>query len=263
MIRDLFIKLTKETHPYKDRHNSNLMSNVPVELNRDIWGNYWYKIGKSKNMFTCHIDTAGEKSRVNHKIKRKDDKEFVCTDGTTVLGADDKAGMVVLINMIQNEMPGLYYFFQGEEEGGKGSKAVADNFYNLGHTEGIERVISFDRKGYTSIITHQMSVRCCSDEYADKLVMSFANHGLAMEKDPTGRLSDSMSFFNIPEICEITNISVGYFNEHTNAEYQDITFLEKLVKTVCRIDWDSLSPVTHVRESYLIREFSQFMQNRK
>jgi len=255
MIKDLFIELTKSTYPSVswNKDSKELLSKIPVKLNRDIWGNYWYKIGNSCNMFTSHLDTVGDKSRVNHKIKNMMDKELICTDGNSVLGADDKAGVVILIKMIEANIPGLYYFFLGEEDGAKGSKSLAKDFYNVKHTEGITKVISFDRKGYTSIITHQMNIRCCSDIYADKLIRQFSKHGLDMKKDPTGSLSDSMSFYNIPEITEITNISVGYFNEHTNDEYQDITFLEKLVNIVLRVDWDN--------NSYLIREFSTFISS--
>jgi len=261
MTKDLFIKLTQTTNPHSswNEYKDKLLSNIGLDLSRDIWGNYYIKIGESKNMFTCHLDTAGEYTEINHKFVKKGTQEFITTDGTSVLGADDKAGIVVLVNMINKNIPGLYYFFIGEEAGGKGSKEVAGNFYNLGHTNDIKHVISFDRKAYTSIITHQMETRCCSEEFADSLVKQFTDKGLPMIKDNTGALSDSMSFYHIPQICEITNVSVGYFNEHTNKEYQNITFLDKLSKVVCDIKWDKLE-TEPIKESYLIRKFSTFIR---
>ena len=48
----------------------------------------------------------------------------------TILGADDKAGMVILLYMIEKKIPGLYYFFIGEEVGCIGSNAFQCNGKN-------------------------------------------------------------------------------------------------------------------------------------
>jgi hypothetical protein len=45
---------------------------------------------------------------------------MISTDGTTTLGADD-TGVSVLIWMMKHNIPGLYYFFIGEEVGCIGS----------------------------------------------------------------------------------------------------------------------------------------------
>lgn len=64
-------------------------------------------------MFTCHLDTCCHKQEfVNHV----QDDRFIRTDGKSI-GADDKAGMVVLLYMIEKGIPGIYYFFIGEEVG--------------------------------------------------------------------------------------------------------------------------------------------------
>jgi hypothetical protein len=259
MISDLFLKITKETHPFSSWKSDceSFMKLLPVKLNKDIFGNYWYKVGNSKSMFTCHLDNGGEKVRINRKTVNKNGRKIIITDGKTPLGADNKAGVVVLINMIQNNIPGLYYFFIGEEDGGIGSKDVASNFYNLSHLDDIEHIISFDRKGYQSIITHQMGERCCSDQWAEKLINCFKNCGMDMVLDPTGRLTDSMNFKYVEQVKEITNISVGYFNEHTNSEYQDITFLEKLIDCVCKIDWETFSVTKNFS---IIKEYHQFCE---
>ena len=61
-------------------------------------------------------------------------------------------------------------------------------------------------------------------------------------------------------VPECTNISVGYYNEHTTREVQDIVYLQKLCKAVCEIDWDSL-PI--VRDPLTIDEddddYEEFM----
>jgi hypothetical protein len=50
--------------------------------------------------------------------------------------------------------------------------------------------------------------------------------------------TDSANFTEL--IPECTNVSVGYFNEHTHDELQNITYLEKLAKACVSANWDKL-----------------------
>ena len=146
-----------------------------------------------------------------------------------------------MIKMIEAGVPGLYYFFRGEEGvtsptgtwGSKQSlKSYKENFKKY------DRCIAFDRKGNDSIITQQMYSECCSDEFTDKLIDDFTKNGLNYMDDPTGMWCDSGVFMET--IPECTNISVGYINEHTFSETQDIEHLEKLVSACINIDWEKL-----------------------
>jgi hypothetical protein len=56
--------------------------------------------------------------------------------------------------------------------------------------------------------------------------------------DPTGVLTDSVQFIKIYSEC--TNISVGYQNEHTFSELQDIDHLTKLAEACLKVDWNGL-----------------------
>ena len=226
-----FINLTKRTYPHGTEEL--LLSQLPKELEKDPDGNYFLKIGESKTIFACHLDTVSKTvDNVVHIIEG----EFIKTNGKTILGADDKAGVVLLLYLISNKIPGLYYFFLGEEVGCIGSTAAAkrkDFFRNY------DRMISFDRKNVSSIITYQSSNRCCSDEFAVSLILEFAKSDLKFEKDEGGVYTDSAEFVEI--IPECTNISVGYFNEHTVNEKQNIFFLEKLCRACVIVDWEKLS----------------------
>ena len=229
-IKDTFLKLTSETYPYG--YEEQLLHFLPKGYKMDIDGNYYYEVGESKNIFACHLDTA---CKTHNKVKHVLDGKFIRTDRTTILGADDKAGMTIILYMIEKNVPGLYYFFVGEEVGCIGSTAASkriDFFSNY------NKIISFDRRGTESIITHQTSLRSCSDEFADSLSKEFAKHNLNLEKDDTGVYTDSAEFTGI--IPECTNISVGYYKEHTHDECQDIEFLEKLTKSCALVNWDSL-----------------------
>lgn len=59
-----------------------------------------------------------------------------------------------------------------------------------------------------------------------------------MEPDNTGVYTDSAEFTHV--ISECTNISVGYYKEHTVMEHQDIEHLIKLCLAVVKVDWESL-----------------------
>jgi hypothetical protein len=228
-IRRKFLKLTKRTYPYGTE--TQLVSHLPHGYFKDAHGNYYYEIGKSKTAFTCHLDTACKTQVVvNHKI----DKNIISTDGKSILGADDKAGMTILLYMIEKRIPGLYCFFIGEEVGCIGSGKASDDSYFLNY----DRMISFDRRGTKSVITFQSSKRCCSDDFAQNLSSQLNRYGLSMEPDDTGVYTDSAEFTHV--IPECTNISVGYYKEHTNAEHQDIEHLIKLCVAVTKVDWESL-----------------------
>ena len=101
--------------------------------------------------------------------------------------------------------------------------------------KGVDFVISFDRKGYDSVITFQSSGRTCSDKFAQDLAGLL---NLEMQPDPTGSYTDSNEFAY--DVSECTNLSVGYFAQHTSKESQDLAFLEKLAVRLIRADWQSL-----------------------
>jgi hypothetical protein len=187
-------------------------------------------------MFTSHLDTAT--STLTH-IKHEFDGNIIKTDGTTILGADDKAGVTIMLHMISHNIPGLYYFFLGEEVGCVGSKKLREKFETQ-KIEGINKVISFDRRGTTSVITFQASSRCCSDKFGEALSAELNKHDATFtyKNDPTGVYTDSAQFTKIYPEC--TNISVGYQNEHTFTELQDIEHLDKLAQACLKVDWNSL-----------------------
>lgn len=239
-IKNTFLNLIQKTYPYGKEKE--ILSYLP-KLDKDEYNNYYLIIGdnKPKTMFTSHLDSAcSEQVKVNyHRITDENGDELVYTDRKSILGADDKAGVTLMLYMIANKIPGLYYFFIGEEYGRIGSIDLVNNFNNIEHLSNINKCISFDRRGLNSIITKQLGDRCCSDQFADSLANEYKKNGINMSKDNTGIYTDSASF--MLKIPECTNISVGYYNEHTTNEYQNLTFLEKLCKVSVKINWESLT----------------------
>jgi hypothetical protein len=236
-IRETFLSLVTETYPHG--HEEEVVPLITPGLTKDTYGNYYTIIGESDVVFTCHLDTASRtKSLVGLRSYRKDGDEFIVTDGNSILGADDKSGVTVLMYMIANNIPGVYWFFIGEERGGLGSRYVAENIDKYPFMQGKKKCISFDRRNYHSVITKQMGVQCCSNEFAQEICNGLGKGGLSLKLDPTGVFPDSASFIDL--IPECTNISVGYFNEHTHQEIQNMTYLENLCKACLLCDWNGL-----------------------
>lgn len=235
-IFNTFLTLTSYTYPYgtEDELVEKMikLNLFPSDIQKDNHGNYFYKIGESRTMFTSHLDTASrDYSPVTHVI----DGDIIKTNGDTILGADDKAGVSIMVYMINNKIPGLYYFFIGEEVGCVGS-GLASKY--LDFKDKYDRCISFDRRGLDSVITYQSSSRCCSDTFADQLAIQLNKKGLKYKKDDSGIYTDSAEFTSV--IAECTNLSVGYYKEHTNDESQDISHLAKLAEVCLLVDWESL-----------------------
>lgn len=192
----------------------------------------------NRTMFTCHVDTCDHvdgKKRITYDSKsgmvslHKSSK----TKGN-VLGADDGAGVYVLMHMIAAGIPGYYCFFIGEERGGVGSSWLAKNQPDL--LREFDHAIAFDRGHTTDIITHQGGTRCCSDAFAQELADRMFDVGLM--PDNSGVYTDTAEFIDI--IPECTNISVGYEKQHGCDETLDLRYLDRLINCVLTMSWYAL-----------------------
>ena len=261
-VRKTFLSLVTKTYPHG--HEDEVLQFLP-KLKKDIVGNYYIIIGDTnpETMFTCHLDTADRQQKVT-KLYSTEEKgqEFIITDGNSILGADDKAGTTVMLYMMAHNIPGLYYFFIGEERGGIGSGLLAGEFGKVEYLQNVKRCVSFDRRNTHSVITQQLGRVCCSDEFATALCKEYNKSGLNLSLDPTGIYTDSASFLD--EISECTNISVGYMHEHTGDEFQNITFLEKLCKASLSVNWNSLPTVRKVGLSEeIVRKYNNLIKEIK
>lgn len=243
--RSTFLSLTTKTYPHG--HEEEVLQFLP-DLDKDSYGNYYIIIGDNKQpsvMFTSHLDTADRKQVPTTLYSREEDgSEIIYTDGTSILGADDKSGVTVMLYMMAHNIPGLYYFFIGEERGGIGSNMVSADFDKIEYLDNIKKCISFDRRKTESVITQQLGRVCCSDQFGKALCVEYNKSGLNLSLDPTGIYTDSASF--IDDIPECTNVSVGYNNEHTGREYQNMTFLTKLCEASLKVNWEELPVIRKV-----------------
>jgi len=234
---ELFLHLTSWLVPYggEARYYGQLLTDLGYQ--QDSAGNWWLEIAcprgdRPTTCFMAHLDTCDwEAEPVTRFIEGSTCK----TDGKTILGADDRAGVTLLLYLSSHDVPGLYYLFIGEERGCQGSGRAAGCELIPAH---VTRAISFDRKGKTSVITHQCGRRTCSDTFALALCNALNEYGLQFEPDNSGVYTDSNEF--VHQISECTNLSVGYHGQHTNSERQDLEFLSYLSKVCVEVDWEAL-----------------------
>lgn len=241
-IKQIWDEMTDFTYIYgmEDEVIEIINKYISIPFIRDEYGNYYVTIGNSKTLFVSHLDVvANQKLKVNKIWYNKDGHEMVKTDGMTILGADDKTGIAIMLNMIDANISGTYYFLIGEEVGTVGSGLLYKEKGEL--LSSFNRCIAFDRKSYGSIINRQMGEYCCSDEFVNSLVGEFSKYGMDFKSDSYGVWTDSALFMGI--IPECTNISVGYFNEHHYEEEQDITYMLQLADVATKIDWENLPTV--------------------
>lgn len=220
--------------PYVDTHG-----NVFVD-------NRWLPEAQ-RTMFTAHTDTVHLQGGMQAvRAYTENGETFWCSDGSEVLGADDGAGIAVLLYMLQHEVPGLYAFFRGEEVGGTGSNGLRHTGAEVLRT--VDRCISFDRAGYYDVITHQGGARCCSDTFATALAgaLSTDDMSLCFAPSDTGVFTDSANLTD--NVAECTNLSVGYFKQHTVKEHQNVTWLERFAAQCVQVEWDRLPVERDPRE---------------
>ena len=231
-----FIKLTEYTVPFG--YEETLEKYLPSGYKKDEVGNYYYTIGQSETLFTSHLDTASkERQKVNHVINGN----CISTDGSTILGGDNKAGCLILFYLIEKNVPGTYYFFLGEESSVHGnfpygSCLAIEN--NPNKFKKFKRCISFDRKEEGQLVTRQLGQNCCSDEFADSLILEFSKNGLIYHKDNTGYYTDGAFFSSI--IPEIVNLSCGVYNEHHINEYVNLKYTKSVAVAAANINWEIL-----------------------
>ena len=234
---DLLLKMLQHKRPSGDGQTKRFAKQYlePVFGEPDAHGNYTLTISypdgsDSGVLFTAHYDTVHSHGGYQRVVVEGD---FATSHGNDCLGADCTTGIWLILGMIEADVPGTYVIHADEEIGCVGSrKFVADNLSDL---EYYNACISFDRKGYSSIVTYQMGNRCASDEFASSLSDIL---GLDMKADDTGVFTDSAEYVNV--VPECTNISVGYFAQHTKAESQDLVFAQRLLDALIAADWDRL-----------------------
>ncbi len=209
----------------------------PYDIDMDEYGNLFTRIGTAPVMWSSHTDTVhfndGEQRVTYNPNNGRISLPRAGKPGTGCLGADCATGVWLMLEMIRAGVEGLYVFHREEECGGWGSKWIADETPEM--LDGIQYAIAFDRKGTADVITHQFGGRCSSDKFADALALKLPGKYRA---DPTGSFTDTANYTDI--VPECTNVSVGYYLQHSSREYQDCNHLMDLRNALVNIDTTNL-----------------------
>ena len=201
----------------------------------DMAGNRLIRVGSAADhpvLWSSHTDTvhsSGGKQKVTYG-----DGILTLSDGSesSCLGADCTVGVWLMRQMILANVPGLYVFHAEEECGGHGSKHIATVTPQV--LDGIKYAIAFDRKNIHSIITHQWS-RCASDAFGKALGDAIGSH---CSLDTGGTFTDTANYTSL--VPECTNISVGYYAQHTAKECLDVSYAVYLLDRIKRLDVNTL-----------------------
>lgn len=199
----------------------------PLMGKPDRFGNYFLNNGPV--LFTAHYDTVHRTGGRQHVEVYGNWAGLPARSRSNCLGADCTAGIWLILKMIEAGVPASFAIFADEEIGGLGSAKFAQTAPDF------DAVISLDRKGVDSIITHQLGYRTASDAFADSLAWAL---GLDLRPDPTGSFTDSANFDHF--VPECTNVSVGYYRQHTREEVQDLAHLALLESRLIEADWSIL-----------------------
>ena len=221
----------------------------------DKHGNYELIVGDNPTtVFAAHYDSVHNDNGRQNVVIRSGVARLHKNSKSNCLGADCATGIWLILEMIEAGIEGVYVVHAEEETGCIGSgHLVASNPWWLSQ---VTAVISFDRKGQEDIITHQMGLRTASDKFAQSLA---AILGMDHKADPTGSYTDSNEYASI--VPECTNLAVGYLNQHSSSEIQDLNYAAKLRNAFVKADWSKLvidrDPET---EEYLYDQTWRFHQ---
>lgn len=215
-----------------------------MKVNTEILsrGNIYVTVGKSKTLFSCHIDTCHSVDESNgqmQEIQYDPHMEHIFLpkgSNSSCLGADDGVGIYIMLKMIQANVPGGYIFHTGEERGGLGAKEVLKHHVDI--LKKYDRAVAFDRPDNDEVIIQQGGVQCASISAGKELVDELKKHGLEYFVSCKGVFTDTKIY--APVIPECFNLGVGYAFQHTKNETLDYGHVKQLLKACLAISWDKL-----------------------
>lgn len=179
---------------------------------------YLYAAGDVPVLLVAHVDTVHEAppGEVFYDPKAR---VLWSPDG---LGADDRAGVFAILEVIRSGLRPHVLFTDGEESGGWGAEdAALDLMATLPHA--VRCAVELDRKGSGEAVYYG-----CGSRTLREWVGHF------------GFREEGGSFSDISVLCPAwdlagVNLSVGYYGQHTMSEHLRLDDLEKTIQAVKRM----------------------------
>ena len=239
-LRDILTQRRPSGSRNEARFAARMVRKYPEYLQEiDEAGNLLFKVGDSETLFVAHLDTVCSGNPEELNILEVGESTVKAVDHQ--LGADDGAGIYLLMSRMEYDLPGWYLYTRGEECGGVGARHFTENPM----LREIKRSICFDRRGTTEVITHQSGQRGASSKFGEAVVDAFNSYMNVDGENPLlymtsdeGVFTDNLLFFDL--IPENINVACAYTFEHSKREVLDYKHLEALKEAVLAIDWESL-----------------------
>ena len=201
----LRMALTKIMHEYYDQ------SKIHTAMD------YLYVEGDIPVLLVAHLDTvhpAPPKTWVH-------DNESHIIWSPDGLGADDRAGVFSILEILQTGYRPYVLFTTGEEVGGVGARTFVTDYPDA--PKDLLFIIELDRQGEKDAVYYS-----CGNEEFGIFIESFGFE-LAW-----GTFSDISTIAPVWDIAAV-NLSIGYFNEHTLVEHLNYNFMFETIRKVEKI----------------------------
>jgi hypothetical protein len=180
-------------------------------------GEFLFAIGETPVLVLAHLDTV-HKAKPHYDEIFHDQKKNIMWSPRGI-GADDRCGVFIVLNLIFAGYKPHVSFTWNEEVGGLGSRAMASKFLPIQAGVDINFAIQFDRRGHQEAVYYDLD-NLDFEEYINSF--GFKTH--------------IGSYTDICEICPVwgfagVNLSAGYVNEHTAGE---LVLLETVSDTLSK-----------------------------
>jgi hypothetical protein len=183
--------------------------NIPFQL--DTYGNIYSITEHNSPLFVSHLDTVGEDT-MREKLSYTRDTHTLSRPGY-ILGADDRAGVALIMVTLLRGNPLNFLFTLDEEVGGLGASSISKDTIFQAHLldYGVPCIIEYDRKHTEDLIGYSNDL--CGKDLEDEIIAL------------TGASPATGIFTDIDYLCKLlpgVNLSAGYYNAHTTNEYLDM-----------------------------------------
>lgn len=223
------------THKISTLVFGDLASLNPDNIFTDYYGNIHarFNCGEGATIhLNSHLDTV-PRTQKNRIIKELGGIVYGYNKNQrAILGADDRAGVTAIFELldqivVKKTLPFkgtlLVSFFLDEEIGCVGSSKSDFEF-----VQQADFAITFDRRGNSDIVVGTYGVGFSNQaivDWLDKFSIQKGYNFTCVE----GGISDAYTIANDMGINSV-NLSVGYYNEHTDNEYLVLDELENTIK---------------------------------
>ena len=202
----------------------------------------------------CHIDTVHPiqySGKRDYKVFNYIDKDQRnCYTASTGIGGDDKCGIAIALVLLSWFPKLKVFFFVGEESGCIGSDAVL-----LDHFDDVGYLIEPDRRGNNDLI-----YRYVGEDTMDKKFLKIAEKASKPfgYKKTSGSTTDVFHLQSRGVHLSAMNLSVGYYQPHTEGEYiiyEDFERSYKVVKNILQRAGYERYPFTRPEKKYTPGEY--------